>query len=79
MLFNFFSTLCLTFQHPLLPQFLPPLSVGSSVGEVPLSLLVKSDLLLWGGLLLLPQTKTRVFYKRGFMEIFSAGNFIIRI
>jgi hypothetical protein len=49
--FNFFSTLCLTFQHPHLPLFLPPLSVGSSVGEVLLFLLVKSDLLLWGGVL----------------------------
>jgi len=49
--FNFFSTLRLTFQHPRLPLFLPPLSVGSLVGEVPLFPLVKSDLLLWGGVL----------------------------
>ena len=49
--FNFFSTLRLTFQHPHLPLVLPPLSVGSSVGEVLLFLLVKSDLLLWGGVL----------------------------
>jgi hypothetical protein len=58
--FNFFSTLRLTFQHPRLPLFLPPLSVGSFAGEVPLFLLVKSDLPLWGGVLWLPQIKTRI-------------------
>jgi len=59
--FNFFSILRLTFQHPRLLLFLPPLSVGSSTGEVPLLLLVKSDLLRWGGRCWFPQTKTRIF------------------
>jgi hypothetical protein len=73
--FNFFSTLHLTFQHPRLPLFLLPLSVGSSVGEVPLFLLVKSDLLFWGGCwLVLANKSTHFFDKRGCMEIFSAKN-----
>jgi hypothetical protein len=59
--FNFFSTLCLTFQHPCLPLFLPPLSVGSFAGEVPLFLLVKSDLPLWGGVLLVAANKNTDF------------------
>ena len=63
--FNFFSTLRLTFQHPRLPLFLPPLSVGSLVGEVPLFLLVKSDLLLWGGVLLVAANKNTDFLIKG--------------
>ena len=73
--FNFFSTIRFTFQHPRLPLFLPPLSVGSFVGEVPLFLLVKSDLLLWEGVLVgCCKQKHGCFDKRGCMEIFSAGN-----
>jgi hypothetical protein len=76
--FNFFSTLHLTFQHPRLPLFLPPLSVGSPAGEVPLPLLVKSDLLLWGGCWLVPANKNADFFdKRGCEGIFLAGNIFI--
>jgi hypothetical protein len=59
--FNFFSTLRLTFQHPRVPLFLPPLWVDSSAGEVPLLLLVKGDLLLWGVAGWFPQTKNQIF------------------
>jgi len=75
--FNFFSTLRLTFQHPRLPLFLPPLSVGSSAGEVPLFLLVKSDLLLWGGRWLVPANKNTDFFdKKVVWRFFSAVNIL---